>query len=141
MDVLMDAGLFSELHTLNLTDVFSTSQQSEQQKESLLTDIIQGTCGELRRLYLANAHMGEEASQAIAHKCAQLKELSLPGCAGLTATGLKSIALACKHLQVLRIGGGLVRWLPSIVLALFRKHTLPDSLMCRKLWAHGCMFK
>ncbi|CAK0787844.1 hypothetical protein CVIRNUC_011066 [Coccomyxa viridis] len=106
---LSGCGLFSELHTLNLTDVFSTSQQSEQQKESLLTDIIQGTCGELRRLYLANAHMGEEASQAIAHKCAQLKELSLPGCAGLTATGLKSIALACKHLQVLRIGGGLVR--------------------------------
>ena len=115
------AGMFSRLHTLNLSDVFSTSQQSEQQKESLLTDILQGTCGNLRRLYLANAHVGEEAAQAIACKCAQLEELSLPGCAGLTVMGLKSIALACTRLQALHIGGGLIRCLPVKCAALVQK--------------------
>ena len=58
------------------------------------------------KLYLDNAHVGEEAAQAIAQNCTHLEELSIPGCAGLTDLGLKSIALACKRLQSLHIGGG-----------------------------------
>ena len=103
---LLTAGLLSQLHTLDLSDVFSTSQQSDPQKEGMLTDIIEGTCGHLKKLYVDNAHVGEEATQAIAQKCTQLEELSMPGCAGLTDLGLRSIALACKRLQSLRIGGG-----------------------------------
>ena len=103
---LWSAGMFSKLHLLDLSNVFSTSQQSSRQKESLLTDVIEGTCGHLRNLYLDNAHVGEEAAQAIALKCTKLEELSLPGCTGLTDTGLECIALACKRLQILRIGGG-----------------------------------
>ena len=101
--------MFSELHTLDLCDVFSTSQQSEQQRESLLTDIIEGTCGSLEKLYLGNAYVGKRAAQAIIKKCTQLKELSLPGCIGLTDTILRSIAHACKRLQYLHMGGGLNR--------------------------------
>ena len=100
------AGLLSQLHTLDLSDVFSTSQQSDRQKEGMLTEIIEGTCGHLKKLHIDNAHVGEEAAQAISQKCTQLEELSMPGCAGLTDLGLRSIALACKRLQSLRIGGG-----------------------------------
>ena len=94
---------------LDLSDVFSTSQQSGRQKESVLIDIIEGTCGYLKELYLDNAYVGEEAALAIAQNLTQLEELSIPGCDGLTDRGLKSIALACKRLQVLRIGGGPTR--------------------------------
>ena len=107
-----DAGIFLGLHVLNLSDVFSTSQQSERQKESMLTDIIEGTSGHLRELYLDKAHVGKEAAQAIAQKCTQLEELSLYGCTGLTDTELKCIAIACKRLQVLHIGGGVTRYVP-----------------------------
>ena len=106
------AGLFLELHVLNLSDVFSLSQQSERQKESMLTDIIENTSGHLRVLYIDKAHVGKEAAQAIAQKCTQLEELSLYGCIGLTDTELKCIAIACKRLQVLHIGGGIIRYVP-----------------------------
>ena len=86
--------------------MFSTSQQSDRQKERMLTGIIESTCGHLKKLHIDNTHVGEEAAWAIAQKCTQLEELSMPGCAGLTDLGLRSIALACKRLQSLRIGGG-----------------------------------
>ena len=130
---LWNAGMFSKLHTLDLGNVFSTSQRGGRQIQGVLTDLIQGTCGNLKRLYLAEAYVCEEAALAIADNCTQLEELSLPGWAGVTMRGEKRIALACRRLQSLRIGGGLVRSLPSHELALSREHVLPDGVVCREL--------
>ena len=98
------AGVFSKLHVLDLSDVFSTSQQTGRQSDGVLSDIVEGTSGNLKRLILDNAFVGEEAALAIAQSCTQLEWLSIPGCYGLTDRGLKSIALACKRLQGLCIG-------------------------------------
>ena len=90
---------------LDLSDVFDAYMPDSWQTQSVLTDIIEGTCGHLRKLSLDNWYVGEGAAQAIAQKCTQLEELSLPGCDGMTDSGVTFIALACKQLQILRIGG------------------------------------
>ena len=103
--LLIGAGNFQELETLDLRDVFCASQHSNEANQATVASVVRGTGGRLKRLLIDNGCAGADVAEAIASKGALLEELSMPCCTGLSDAGLQGIAAACKQLQRLCVGG------------------------------------
>ena len=60
-------------------------------------------CLKLRSLDIGKCSITDSALQTIGIHCPQLKKLSLKGCAGISDTGVKSVAAQCCSLQYLNV--------------------------------------
>ena len=142
---LLTAGLLSQLHTLDLSDVFSTSQQSDRQKEGMLTDIIEGTCGHLKKLYVDNAHVGEEACPG---HCPEVHPARGAVHARLCRVDRSGTEIHCARMQAAAESAHWRRAIQVNVLtpstaaysSVAKMRISPDMILCRELWEHSCIF-
>ena len=124
---------------LDLRGVFCSSQQENTDNEAMLDSTIRGTGGSLKRLLIDNGCTGNDVAEAIASRGACLEELSMPCCTGLSDSGLTRIALACKQLLRLCVGGPsrYITHHPMMRLRYSTAYCSPVISSSRDKWAGG----
>lgn len=92
------------------------------QPPALSVRIVSAVGRQLQKLVLDGCQVDDAVLGAVGAACADLRDISLVGCRGVTDAGLAAVADGCRRLQAVAVGGGSLAapgWREAVGLAAF----------------------